>query len=214
VLARAIAGSTVPIVTGIGHETDSSVADLIAARSFKTPTACGAGLIDQARTAIDRSERTWTAISARARVVLDRHQHDLLTVGRRLAFDTHARLSVSAAHTDAATARLTRCVPNAMTDADRRVATLAARLDAVDPQRALARGWSITRTATGTVVRHADQVQPGDTLVTTVEAGTVRSIVNPDDTGSAGTIDDPTRSPDTPDEPDDTGSATAAKDTP
>ena len=52
-----------------------------------------------------------------------------------------------------------------------------ARVDALDPARALARGWSITRTADGAVVRDAGALQPGDELVTTLAAGSVRSEV-------------------------------------
>jgi exodeoxyribonuclease VII large subunit len=49
VLATAIATSPFPVLTGIGHEIDSSVADHVAARSFKTPTACAQGIVEVVR---------------------------------------------------------------------------------------------------------------------------------------------------------------------
>src|SRR5690606_17793690 len=45
-LARAIATASVPVVTGVGHEIDTSVADRVAARAYKTPTACAAALAE------------------------------------------------------------------------------------------------------------------------------------------------------------------------
>jgi exodeoxyribonuclease VII large subunit len=50
----------------------------------------------------------------------------------------------------------------------------------LDPARALARGWSITRTADGALVRHAASLHPGDRLVTTLVDGTAESRIEPD----------------------------------
>jgi exonuclease VII large subunit len=55
---------------------------------------------------------------------------------------------------------------------------LAARAAAVDPARALARGWSITRTADGALVRSVADAGPGTSLRTTLGDGTVTSTVN------------------------------------
>ena len=59
----------------------------------------------------------------------------------------------------------------------------AVRTDALDPSRALARGWSITRTSDGRVVRDVDQLSPGDEMITQLATGSVRSRVTvaPDD---------------------------------
>ena len=72
VIARAIALAAVPVVTGIGHEVDRSIADEVAHQSFKTPTACAAGLVLLAASAIERSEVLWAAITATARPVSSR----------------------------------------------------------------------------------------------------------------------------------------------
>jgi exodeoxyribonuclease VII large subunit len=54
---------------------------------------------------------------------------------------------------------------------------LEARVRALDPVHALARGWSITRTGDGHLVRRPADVAAGDELVTTLAAGTLRSRV-------------------------------------
>ena len=46
-IARAIAASPLPVITGIGHEIDTSVADEVAFLRFKTPTACATGLVER-----------------------------------------------------------------------------------------------------------------------------------------------------------------------
>jgi exodeoxyribonuclease VII large subunit len=176
-LARSIAASAVPVVTGIGHEIDLSVADQVAARAFKTPTACAAALAAHARRAVDRPEEAWAGIAARATATVDRQARDLQSTGRRVAFACRVRLDGQAGRIDADVHRLRAAAPNALTAAERRLATLAARAGTVDPARALARGWSITRTADGRLVRDPADAAPGTELVTTVAGGEVRSRV-------------------------------------
>ena len=64
-----------------------------------------------------------------------------------------------------------------MREAERALATVEARVRALDPERTLARGWSITRGADGRVVRHPDEVAPGEELTTQLASGAVRSTV-------------------------------------
>jgi exodeoxyribonuclease VII large subunit len=93
-----------------------------------------------------------------------------------------ARVGVRDASVSLATAerRLVARVPRAMTEAERALAALEARVRAHDPERALARGWSITRTGDGRIVRAADDVSAGDALVTQLGRGEVRSTVDGD----------------------------------
>ena len=73
--------------------------------------------------------------------------------------------------------RLALRAPRALTEADRSLGAIEARVRALDPERTLARGWSITRRADGQVVRSTDDVAPGTELLTQVAGGTVRSTV-------------------------------------
>ena len=58
-----------------------------------------------------------------------------------------------------------------------RLELAGAHVDGADPARLLQRGWSITRTTTGSVVRDVAELAPGDLLSTTVASGTVESTV-------------------------------------
>jgi exonuclease VII large subunit len=57
-------------------------------------------------------------------------------------------------------------------------ASRRAVLEAYDPRRQLARGWTLTHSADGRLLRHASEVAEGHTLVTTLAGGTARSTVN------------------------------------
>jgi exodeoxyribonuclease VII large subunit len=95
-VARAIAGSTVPVWTGIGHTGDQSVADEVANRSFITPTECGQELVRMAvdywATGLDAGTvvaRLARESLARADHLLDRRRHATVT-GTRTQLDRHA----------------------------------------------------------------------------------------------------------------------------
>lgn len=178
-LARAIAACPVPVVTGIGHETDRSVADEVAHTAHKTPTAAAGALVRAVERA--RGDLHDLAVSvaaatngrlARARRDLERHAHRCGSAAGR-ALD-HAELRV-----DHAAARARGAAPRALSLGSERLDGLAARARAHDPALSLARGWSITRRDDGTVVRSAHDVAAGDVLHTTVADGTIDSVVTP-----------------------------------
>jgi exodeoxyribonuclease VII large subunit len=71
-------------------------------------------------------------------------------------------------------------------EAERSLDAISARVRALDPARVLARGWSITRTADGRVLRSPDDVAPGDPIVTLLAGGEVRSTVDTSEETSHG----------------------------
>jgi exodeoxyribonuclease VII large subunit len=79
-------------------------------------------------------------------------------------------------HRDLA-AEVRRRVPRALDRADQHLAVSAARIGAYDPARTLARGWSITRTEDGRLVRDPGDAPAGTRLRTTVADGEVTSVV-------------------------------------
>lgn len=223
-VARAIALAPVPVLTGVGHETDRSVADDVAHTSAKTPTACAQLLVERVGAFLGEVESTWAAISRCSQRELLAHDDRLRAhagrasrsvratlAGATTRLDAHAararragtvataraeqrlgrdlgRLTGSArvqvrdaeAVIDAATRRVVARGPRAVVEAERAVDAVEARVRALDPERALARGWSITRTTDGRVVRSPSDVAAGDVLVTQLGGGEVRSTVDGD----------------------------------
>jgi exodeoxyribonuclease VII large subunit len=153
-IARAIAHFPRPILTGIGHEIDTTVADLVAHRRCLTPTACAGALVERV------SE--WYA-----------RLHD-----RRRSIVRAALRAVDTTTLDRLSGQLAQRAPRAIDRATRVVDHVETRVRALDPERVLARGWSITRDEHGRLLRSATDAAPGAKLVTTVADGVIRSTVD------------------------------------
>jgi exodeoxyribonuclease VII large subunit len=178
-IARAIALSPVPVLTGIGHEVDSSVADLVAHTACKTPTACGALLVNRVHDHLSAADAAWDAIRRRASHRLDVADEQVRSAARRAARATQVAVAHHERRLDDATdlvASRARRILDAATD---RLATAEVRARANDPQLALARGWTITRDRSGGLVRSVGDVAPGDRLTTQLADGIVTSVAHP-----------------------------------
>ena len=198
-IAMAIATASVPVITGLGHEIDRSVADEVAHTSYKTPTACARALIDAVSTFGSEVEQAWAAITALASRRLGDASTALVDRAHRVARRTHAaveradeRLSTRAdrlvatparaiaGHEQrlaAATERLLRRPPQVLDAEARALDAASSRLALLDPVNLLRRGWSITRDADGNVVRRTDQAAPGSVITTELADGTLTSRI-------------------------------------
>jgi exodeoxyribonuclease VII large subunit len=198
-IGRAIATASVPVLTGIGHEIDMSVADVVAHTSYKTPTACAAALVDRVRAGEQRAEAAWTEIRAHAPELLRDADRSLRDTATRVARCTATRVEADAVRVSTCWTRAIERARRRLRDADdapattmagvydragralarhdARLAIVGARVEGADPDRLLQRGWSITRTTTGSVVRDVADLEPGELLSTTVATGTVQSSV-------------------------------------
>jgi exodeoxyribonuclease VII large subunit len=176
-LARAIATCPLPVVTGIGHETDDSIADRVAHASYKAPTACAAALCRRVSAYLDRVEARSGSVARAATRAGGRAEHRLHRAVSKL--ESRARIEISASQQRLAAAHrhVTARAPAILATERSLLGHAQARVAAADPSRALARGWSITRDERGKLVRSVDDAPEGTRLVTTVEHGTLLSIV-------------------------------------
>lgn len=199
-VAVAIATSPIPVFTGLGHEVDRSIADEVAHTAWKTPTACGAALVERVVAFRRRADEQWAAICRHADVGLadsarrlverahrvgqrtvaavERSDERLATRSARLALAARRQLADAGVGLDAATEVLVRRPPELLVTAGRRLDLAEAHVRAVDPAVALARGWSITRRRDGQVVRSVGDVMTGEVLRTVVADGTISSTVD------------------------------------
>ncbi len=176
VVARAIRACAIPVVVGVGHETDFTIADFAADRRAPTPTAA-AELVSPPRaqllarvaelaicTSREMRRRIEYAVQA-ADSLARRLQHpaEKLRGSRQLVAQLASRLGSAIAHR----IELARY----------RLRELRSGLVALDPTAVLARGYSITRDATGAVVSDAARVQEGDRLTTMLAKGLIESEV-------------------------------------
>ena len=178
VLARTIASLDVAVVTGIGHEVDRAVADEVAHTAFKTPTACAVAIVGQVAAFADAVADLQESIAQRAGASTARATDLLDDLAQRTARSATAVLDRRAERLDNLVERLRRSPLATLDRQAERLAGITNNLRALDPARILARGWSITRLADGTLVRSVTDTTVGDTLVTHVAGGTVTSTVD------------------------------------
>jgi exodeoxyribonuclease VII large subunit len=176
-IARAIAASPVPVLTGLGHEIDRSVADEVAHTALKTPTACAQHLVERVQHGRDRSELAWAGIARRADRRLDLASHRSDRLARAIAARCRGAHGYAEQRLELAASRLSQRGPRVADVAGHRLDGIEARVRSLDPSRALARGWTITRRADGSLVRSADVLAAGDVVVTTFLDGQARSRV-------------------------------------
>lgn len=134
-IANAICDARLPVLTGIGHEVDRSVADEVAHLALKTPTACAGAIVDRVRVAATTAEDSWRAISMAAERRLAVAVTDVSDRAHRIARRTHAAVERADQRLDARVATLTAVPPRALERAAERLARAAERAD--DRGRAL-----------------------------------------------------------------------------
>ncbi len=121
VVARAIAGCPIPVITGIGHEIDAAVADEVSHTSLKTPTACAAFLVARVDRADRETDRLWAAINAAAAQRVVDHQTRVAVAARRAGERVAAVLGQADLRTAAAANRARDLATAQLARADQRL---------------------------------------------------------------------------------------------
>ncbi|CAN5765123.1 exodeoxyribonuclease VII large subunit [soil metagenome] len=175
-VGRAVASMPVPVLAGIGHETDRSVADEAAALSVKTPSAAGEWLVSRVQAYASRLDTASVSIAEQARSACSRNRSSLDTVAARLAEvgsalrhhgDTLDHLSEGVASSARAVIR----------DRSVELEGLDELLSSLGLDATLRRGFVVATSTDGRVVRSAGTVAAGDRLVLRMLDGTVSVIV-------------------------------------
>ena len=179
-VAIAVANSTRPVLSGIGHEIDRSVVDEVAHTAFKTPTACAAALV-QTVAAFDQN----LDLSARRIVNLAVTSHDRASEAisysvRAIGDRARRTLDIREERLAALSSRLSDLGLMSIGRNSQRLDRISDLLRALHPDRILARGFSITRDRDGEIVR--GQVPLGSTLVNETADSLITSTVTGSET--------------------------------
>jgi len=181
VVARAIAECPIPVIVGVGHETDRSVADEVAHTSVKTPTAAAKSLIDAVIRFDARLDQATHRIRTLTHLHLDRANQRLVGSGARLVSSARRAVEQQRVGLEQSTYRLQRAPIRLLERAGGELELAEVRLKANDPMVALRRGWTITYLdgdRSATLVRSAGQVTVGDSIRTVTADGTILSTVD------------------------------------
>lgn len=174
IVAKAIHDSAIPVISAVGHETDVTIADLVADHRALTPTHAAQACVPDRRellAAVHDVERRLHESLPRRFQLARRRLDDL--AGRRAFRLPLERIHDRERRLDEFAERLRKALPRRLERCRERLTRTAAHLEAVSPLSVLGRGFSLTMTEDGEIVRDAAQVRPGDRLRTRLHRGRV-----------------------------------------
>ena len=153
-LAEHVANFPIPIITGIGHDRDECILDMVSHTRVKTPTAAAALLIDHLKEVLDVINQSQDRLTQLFSVVKTRQEAKIDALQQRIPMLLERRL-LAERH---------------------RLQLMEEKLKALDPQLLLKRGYSITL-CKGKTVRDPQSLHAGDEIETRLEKGTIKSII-------------------------------------
>ena len=198
-LAENVANFPLPIITGIGHDRDESVLDMVSNTRVKTPTAAAAFLVDnlaevwttitdcqnsivgEVSHRMDMEQSRLRRLSERIptlfSLVKERQNARLDRIETRMATLMYDKVARAQHHLDIMCNNIIPMTDRLMMREKNRIEQLSLRTKALDPQRVLSRGYSITL-LNGKAVHDASKLKAGDEIETRLEKGTLKSTIN------------------------------------
>lgn len=179
-LVRAVAASEIPVISAVGHETDFTICDFVADRRAPTPSAAAEIAVPET----EELKRKISNITSRTELLLKQN----IARKRQLLSFFAARRPLNAPErlTDdrrmlvlSLYDRIFRNVDGGNLLRKNLLARYAAQLDALSPLAILARGYSVAFVEDGTLLRHTEDVKPGDAVRIRVSDGIIHgNVVN------------------------------------
>ena len=197
-LAENVANFPLPIITGIGHERDESVLDMISYQRVKTPTAAAAFLVNHLADVYGRVEDAQEVIvnNVKRRLQMERMRLERLSnnipmlfslvktkqgacldhIMNRMTTQVQAKVGDARRRLDILSSNMQPVLERKMLTESHHLQLLEQRINAQDPERLLKRGYSITL-KDGKSVKDAKLLNLGDVIETKFAEGTVKSVV-------------------------------------
>lgn len=197
-LAARVARFPLPVITGIGHERDNTILDLISCRRVKTPTAAAEYLIAQAEEFVARLADCASRIATAAREIMAASKEQLSALQSQLPHvptiitqraalklralaasipgDAAKRISIERTALAATTSILRASLARRSEIETMKLDAIASKVELLSPEATLKRGYSITR-LNGRAVTSISRVKPGDVITTILPDGEFSSQV-------------------------------------
>jgi exodeoxyribonuclease VII large subunit len=173
-VVRAIANCSIPVLTGIGHQRDESLADLVADFCAHTPTAAAERAVPELATLIRENQQRQEALHEAVTQHLDTSRNQLHQLRNRL---TRLPLNRQLQQEQYAIAqqrqRLIQSTSWRISQATQHCQFLGQKLATLDPTNVLKRGYAVVRTEQGKIVRNAASLVPGEELQIQLAEGQV-----------------------------------------
>jgi exodeoxyribonuclease VII large subunit len=175
-LAEHVANFPLPIITGIGHDRDESILDMVSHTRVKTPTAAAALLIDHLKEVLDVIEGAQTLVTRYAQQKLSILNSQLSVISETIPRIFSIVKTRQNAKIDSLDQKIPMLIERRLTSERHRLEIIEEKIRSFDPQLLLKRGYSITLHL-GKAVRDPQMLHKGDEIETRVEKGTIKSII-------------------------------------
>lgn len=178
-IARKIASLDVPIVTGIGHEPDTSIADMISDLRASTPTAAAEAVVPAISELFAQIHTSAYRLNnaAISKISSLSAKLEILALAPVLS-DPFRQLEQTGLRLDDFARRLPIAIERSITPKKSRLLALVASLDALSPLAVLARGYAIARDENNRVLRNASDIKIGSKASVQLEIGSFNCTVD------------------------------------
>ena len=176
-LAENVANFPLPVITGIGHDRDECILDMVSHTRVKTPTAAAAFLIDRLEQVARRIDDAADRITSYVQHRMEIEKMRLSRAAERIPILFSLVKSKQENKMEALNQRIASAVLRLIDRRRHTLDILEQRTKSLDPTLLLQRGYSITL-VNGHALRSPSAVKPGDIIVTRLADGTVKSTVN------------------------------------
>jgi exodeoxyribonuclease VII large subunit len=177
-VARAIYDSEIPVVSAVGHEVDTTIADQVADLRAPTPTAAAEMVVPELAGMIEQVEDQRVRLFRGLRHTTELWRQRLESMGHRLSgLGPLNQIRRENQRLDYLVERLRNVMRQRLGSEHNVVKGLSQHLDALSPLRVLERGYSITRDKDGKVMKQTAEAKAGDEITTRLADGEIKSRV-------------------------------------
>lgn len=175
-LAENVAQFPIPIITGIGHDRDESILDMVAFQRVKTPTAAATLLVDHLADVLSSIDSAQQRINNTVSQLISYNMARITNIASLLPSLAMRILSEGNHRIEVIERRMPIAIERRLTTQHHRLESIEIMLRGFDPQVLLSRGYSITLYQ-GRALHDASLLHDGDVIETRLEKGTIRSTI-------------------------------------
>lgn len=177
-VVRAIAASKLPVVSGVGHEIDVTLADLVADVRALTPSEAAERVVPSEQELSDRLQQLRYRLTSglRTRAVQARRRLEQMEARTAMRFP-FANIQELARRLDELESQADAAWQLRLRNAQQQVQALAGKLESLSPLAVLQRGYSVTTREDGRVIEDVAELQIGERMFTRLPHGKVQSQV-------------------------------------
>ena len=196
-VARAVFGSKIPVISAIGHEEDVALTDFVADLRASTPSNAAELLVPTRNELLAKINYLETSLESNLMAELKDQQRLVNHYGEKLSgilnlqqnrredlakkltrqiYGLEQKLQLKTKHRELKVSQLSQLILQKLQLTNQKLTGLERLLATLDYQKTLARGFSITKTATGKIITAKDQIISGTNLITTLAKGEINSI--------------------------------------